>query len=145
MRRKPHFEDKMIIRITVHDRKYMAALKEFANTLNSCDMFYDDEFADESEKRMLKDQHHFEMLHRLVVTNKIDVRQTLDYIALLKSKFQYYCINYPLSTISQEESEYLISRLDISVITTIAPKDEDGEVLYIFPSKLGMYNQTIIL
>ena len=140
----------MIIRITVHDSKYINTLKMFSNAMKDCELYYDeDRFVkkDESEEeiRSFRDRYSFENLHHLLIENDISESQKSDYVTMLKSKFKYFCLEYPFSNVSKKDYETIESRLNISIISSLTPRNENNEVLYIVPSRMGMYNQTVIL
>lgn len=138
----------MIIRITVHDSKYINTLKMFSNAMKDCELYYDDtggNTANKQKSQAVCNEYIFDNLHHLLIENSMSEEQASDYIKMLKSKFKYYCLEYPFSNVSRNDYAAIERRLDISLIKSLTPRNENGEVLYIIPSKIGMYNQTVIL
>lgn len=138
----------MIIRITVHDSKYINTLKMFSNAMKDCELYYDDtggNTANKQKSQAIHDGYFFDNLHHLLIENSMSEEQMSDYIRMLKSKFKYYCLEYPFSNVSRNDYAAIERRLDVSLIKSLTPRNENGEVLYIIPSKIGMYNQTVIL
>lgn len=135
----------MIIRITVHDRRYTDKLKAFANVMNECDTYYNPLFMENYEHAIANDRYRFDYLYELIVTGNAVQPQVDEFVRIIKSKFVYYCNKYPFVVLQSEEKEFMLNNICIDVIRSLTPKDENSEVVYIFPSTLGLYNQTIIL
>lgn len=137
--------DTMIIRITVNDRKYTNQLKSFANVMNECDKYYNNSILDNSEQIIADDRYKYDFLYRQIVNGNANEPQIDEFIQIVKSKFVYYCNKYPFVVLMSEEKEYMLNHISIEVIRSLVPKDENDEVVYIFPSVTGLHNQTIIL
>ena len=119
----------------------------FSNAMKDCELYYDDtgENTANKQKSAIHDRYFFDNLHHLLIENSMSEEQMSDYIRMLKSKFKYYCLEYPFSNVSRNDYAAIEHRLDVSLIKSLTPRNENGEVLYIIPSKIGMYNQTVIL
>ena len=132
----------MIMRITVHDSKYINQLRSFVSALLYCDMHYE---IQPDECQIVSDRCHYDYLWQRMINGDITDCEINELITVIKSKFLNYCKDYPLATLTDTEQIDMLRGLSISFAQIISYKNENNAVIYVFPKALSDYNQMIVL
>ena len=134
----------MIMRVTVHNRKYIPKLEGFIRTLSLCNKYYEPG-KNVSENLLLNDRYIYETLKEKMSHGDVNMDQVIEFIDIIVSRFKYYCLDCPFTTFDKDEQTYLLANIDISFQTSLTPKSENGEVIYVFLNAASMNNNIIIL
>ena len=134
----------MVIRITAHNKKCTNRLMSFARLMDDCDMYYTVRKSMRKDK-VANDRCAYTYLKNLVALNEADKNQENAFLEIVASKFQTFCTDFPFVVLSDNEKDFLLDNTSIELLYNFIPKDENEEVVYIFPKAYSRFDQTIIL